>query len=54
VADIVNADMAKAWDGVEGAGWADNAPTYERTTRRMWARWREQVPVATDERVIAA
>ena len=52
VANIVNVEMAKAWDGAEGAYWADNAASYERTTRRFWGRLREQVPIAEDERAI--
>ena len=52
MADIVNVEMAKAWDGAEGAYWADNAASYERTTRRFWGRLREQVPIAEDERAI--
>jgi SAM-dependent methyltransferase len=52
VADIVNVEMAQAWDGAEGAYWADNAASYERTTRRLWRRLRELVPVADDERTI--
>jgi len=44
--------MANAWDGIEGVGWSENAASYERTTRKIWAEFREQVPVATDERVI--
>jgi SAM-dependent methyltransferase len=52
VAEIVNADMARAWDGAEGAYWADKAASYERTTRRLWGRLRAQVPIAEDERAI--
>jgi SAM-dependent methyltransferase len=49
---FANVEMAEAWDGAEGAYWADNAPSFERTTGRFWARLREQVPVATDDRAI--
>jgi SAM-dependent methyltransferase len=49
---FANAEMAQAWDGAEGAYWADNAASFERTTGRFWARLRAQVPVAADERAI--
>jgi trans-aconitate methyltransferase len=49
---IVNVEMAEAWDGPEGAYWADNGPSFERTTRRFWARLRAQVPVAADDHII--
>jgi SAM-dependent methyltransferase len=52
MADIVNVEMAQAWDGSEGAHWADNAASFERVSRRFWARLREQAPIAADERVI--
>lgn len=52
MADIVNVDMANASDGIEGVGRSANAASYERTTRRIWARFREQVQIATDDRVI--
>lgn len=49
---FANVEMAEAWDGAEGAYWADNAPSFERTTSHFWRRLRGQVPVASDERVI--
>jgi len=49
---FANVEMAEAWDGAEGAYWADNAPSFERTTGHFWARLRELVPVAPDERAI--
>lgn len=52
VAEIVNVEMAQAWDGAEGVYWAEHAASYERNTRRLWARLREQVPIAEDERAI--
>jgi SAM-dependent methyltransferase len=52
MAGFANVEMAQAWDGDEGAYWADNAASFERTSRYFWARFREQVPVAADERVI--
>lgn len=52
MSEFANVEMAQAWDGAEGAYWADNAATFERTTRRFWTELRRRVPVAADERVI--
>jgi len=52
VADIVNREMAQAWDGVEGAGWAERAASYERNTLRFWAALRKHVAIARDDHVL--
>jgi SAM-dependent methyltransferase len=52
MAGFANVEMAEAWDGAEGAYWADNAASFARTTSRFWARLREQVPIAAGERAI--
>ncbi|HWC12220.1 MAG TPA: methyltransferase domain-containing protein [Acidimicrobiales bacterium] len=35
---IANVEMARAWDGEEGARWAEHAERYEATADRQWAR----------------
>jgi SAM-dependent methyltransferase len=52
MATIANTDMAAAWDGDEGAGWAANADHYERAGQRIWAQFRERVPVGQSDRVL--
>ena len=49
---IANTDMAAAWDGEEGARWAENADHYERGGWRMWEQFVEAVPVARDAIVL--
>src|SRR4051794_11988223 len=34
VAEIVNTEMAAAWDGEEGGQWADDAEAYDATSAR--------------------
>lgn len=50
--EIVNVEMARAWDGSEGAEWAANVASFERANRRFWARLRELVPISAGERAI--
>lgn len=42
---IANTEMAAAWDGPEGAHWAEQAAHYERAGRRLWQRFLDAVPV---------
>ncbi len=35
---VANEDMARAWDGEEGARWAEHAERYEATGPRQWKR----------------
>ncbi len=35
---IANVEMARAWDGEEGARWAEHAERYEATGQRQWRR----------------
>jgi SAM-dependent methyltransferase len=49
---IANSEMAKAWDGPEGASWSAQPARYQRATRRIWARFRTVVPVTPDARVL--
>jgi SAM-dependent methyltransferase len=49
---IANTDMAAAWDGDEGAHWAENAERYERAGWRTWEQFLKAVPVAPDAAVL--
>ena len=35
---VTNVEMARAWDGEEGARWAEHAERYEATGHRQWER----------------
>ena len=35
---VTNVEMARAWDGEEGARWAEHAERYEATGPRFWER----------------
>jgi SAM-dependent methyltransferase len=35
---VANVEMARAWDGEEGARWTEHAERYEATGHRQWAR----------------
>ena len=35
---VTNVEMARAWDGDEGARWAEHAEQYEATGHRLWDR----------------
>jgi SAM-dependent methyltransferase len=50
--NTANTDMAKAWDGPEGAAWSAAPASYERASRRIWTRFLGSVPVFDDERVL--
>ncbi|MDQ3570827.1 MAG: class I SAM-dependent methyltransferase [Actinomycetota bacterium] len=39
VITVTNVDMARAWDGEEGARWAEHAERYEATGLRQWERF---------------
>ena len=36
---VTNVEMARAWDGEEGARWAEHAERYEATGHRQWDRF---------------
>ena len=36
---VTNVEMARAWDGEEGARWAEHAERYEATGHRQWERF---------------
>lgn len=36
---VTNVEMARAWDGEEGARWAEHAERYEATGHRLWERF---------------
>jgi SAM-dependent methyltransferase len=44
--------MSAAWDGDEGAQWADNAERYERAGWRMWEQFLKAVPVGPADAVL--
>jgi SAM-dependent methyltransferase len=50
--DIVNVDMARAWDGEEGDQWTEFADEYDDTHRSIWARFLETDPVRPTDRVL--
>lgn len=39
VVTVTNVEMARAWDGEEGARWAEHAERYEATGHRQWERF---------------
>ncbi len=39
VVTVPNVEMARAWDGEEGARWAEHAERYEATSHRQWERF---------------
>jgi SAM-dependent methyltransferase len=50
--NIANVEMAQAWDGHEGDDWTENATRYEESSRWVWARFEEDVPVARTDDVL--
>lgn len=52
MATIANTDMAAAWDGDEGAQWAENADRYERAGRRVWEQFLKQVSIGPGDDVL--
>jgi SAM-dependent methyltransferase len=52
MATIANTDMAAAWDGDEGAQWAENADRYEHAGRRLWEQFLAAIPIADDAEVL--
>ncbi len=36
---VTNVEMARAWDGEEGARWAEHAERYEASGHRLWDRF---------------
>jgi SAM-dependent methyltransferase len=50
--DIVNVDMARAWDGEEGDQWTQFADEYDDTHRSIWARFLETDPVEPTDHVL--
>jgi SAM-dependent methyltransferase len=52
VTEIVNVEMARAWDGAEGEEWAANVASFERANHRFWVRLRALVPISEGERAI--
>jgi len=49
---IANVEMAEAWDGDEGEGWARDWEHYDRGVRTYHLRLLEAAAIARDERVL--
>jgi SAM-dependent methyltransferase len=49
---VPNADMAAAWDGPEGAHWAEYADHYERVAANLWESFLATVPVGEGDSVL--
>jgi SAM-dependent methyltransferase len=49
---VANADMAAAWDGPEGAHWAEFADHYEQVAAELWTAFLDSVPVEPADRVL--
>jgi SAM-dependent methyltransferase len=50
--DPANADQAKAWDGDEGAYWADNAERFDRTVAAYYRSFMEAAAITASDRVL--
>lgn len=50
--EIVNTEMAAAWDGHEGDVWTDHADRYDRAARRVFARFLDEKPVTAGDAVL--
>ncbi|MCE5289465.1 MAG: methyltransferase domain-containing protein [Nocardiaceae bacterium] len=50
--EIVNTDMAKAWDGEEGGQWTQFADEYDDTNRSIWARFLATDPIGRADHVL--
>ena len=50
--EIVNVDMARAWDGEEGDQWTRFADEYDDTHRSIWARFLETDPIRSVDDVL--
>jgi ubiquinone/menaquinone biosynthesis C-methylase UbiE len=50
--EIANVEQAAAWDGEEGARWAEQAAYYDRSVRRHSRRLRQAARIQPDERVV--
>ena len=49
---IENVEMAAAWDGAEGAGWARDWDRYDRSLRRYHERLLDAAAITDSERVL--
>lgn len=50
--NVANAEMARAWDGEEGARWAEHAERYDATGRRLWERFAATGLIAAADAVL--
>jgi SAM-dependent methyltransferase len=49
---MANAEMTAAWDGPEGAHWAEYADHYERVAAELWGAFLATVPVGEGDSVL--
>lgn len=49
---VTNVEMARAWDGEEGARWAEHAERYEATGHRQWERFAATGLIAAADAVL--
>lgn len=49
---IANVEMAEAWDGEEGAGWAENADRYDATGVAIWQQFLAADLIRVDDQVL--
>jgi SAM-dependent methyltransferase len=52
VTKIANVEMAEAWDGEEGASWAENADRYDATGVAIWQRFLDADLIRAEDRVL--
>ncbi len=50
--EVVNVEQAEAWDGQEGAHWAQNADRYDALSQRLTPRLMTAAAVGVSERVL--
>ena len=49
---VPNAEMAAAWDGPEGAHWAEFADFYEQAAAEIWTAFLDALPLRAGDRVL--
>ncbi|MEO8363319.1 MAG: methyltransferase domain-containing protein [Ilumatobacteraceae bacterium] len=49
---IANVDQAAAWDGPDGANWAEYADRYDTAISRIWSRFLEKNLVRQNDKVL--
>lgn len=49
---IANVEMAKAWDGEDGADWTENADRYDASGGAIWQRFLDAELIRAEDRVL--